>query len=121
MAQILLVEDDDQVQDMLKQVLQKAGHDVRTAVDGEDAVGVLKSFSPQVMITDILMPKKSGTELIEQVHLDHPDLSIIAISGGGRNNPEGYLDVSEELGATISFAKPVDHNALLMTIDLLAS
>jgi DNA-binding NtrC family response regulator len=119
MAKILLVEDDEYVCDMLKQLFERNSHQVVTAVDGEDALKKLQSFDPAVMVTDILMPKKSGTALIEEVKEQHPNMEIIAISGGGRSDPIGYLDLSEELGASISFAKPVDHEALLMTIDLL--
>lgn len=121
MANILVVEDDAFVSDMLSQVLTRAHHHVKTAKDGEDAVTVLKTFEPDVMVTDILMPKKSGTTLISEVKTQHPDMEIIAISGGGRADPIGYLDLSEELGAAISFAKPVDNDAILMTIDLLLS
>ncbi len=121
MANILVVEDDVFVSDMLSQVLTRANHNVKTAKDGEDAVTVLKTFEPDVMVTDILMPKKSGTTLISEVRAQHPNMEIIAISGGGRADPIGYLDLSEELGAAISFAKPVDNDAILMTIDLLLS
>lgn len=119
MANILLVEDDEAVRDMLTQMLTRANHSVVGAVDGEDALGVLKTFKPDIMVTDIIMPKKSGTELIEAVKADLPELEIIAISGGGRSDPIGYLDLSEELGASVSFAKPVDNQALLVSIDLL--
>lgn len=119
MAKILLVEDDEAVRDMLSQLLTRSKHTVETAVDGEDALNALKVFTPDIMVTDIIMPKKSGTELIEEVKANVPDLAIIAISGGGRSDPIGYLDLSEELGAAVSFAKPVDNDALLMSIDLL--
>lgn len=119
MADLLLVEDDEQVCDMLCQMLTRAGHHVKTAQDGEDALRVLQTFSPQLMITDIIMPKKSGTELIHEIRQKHPKLEIIAISGGGRSDPIGYLDLSEELGASVSFAKPIDNDALLMSIELL--
>lgn len=119
MANILVVEDDLLVSDMLSQVLRRANHHVEVAKDGEDAVRVLKTFIPDVMVTDILMPRKSGTTLIKEVKDQHPSMAIIAISGGGRADPIGYLDLSEELGATISFEKPVDNDAILMTIDLL--
>ncbi len=119
MAHILLVEDDEFVKDMLSQVLERDGHKVSTACDGEDALQVLKKSKPDVIVTDIIMPKKSGTALIKEVKESHPDLKIVAISGGGRSDPIGYLDLSEELGADISFAKPVEPKALLMTISLL--
>ncbi len=119
MAKILLVEDDDLVRDMLTQVLQRASHTVTCATNGEDAAEYLKKEMPDIMVTDIIMPKKSGITLISEVKNRHPEMEIIAISGGGRLDPTGYLDLSESLGASVSFEKPVDNTALLMAIDLL--
>lgn len=119
MAKILLVEDDELVRDMLTQVLQRASHEILTANNGEDATECLKNHEPDIMITDIIMPKKSGITLISEVKNRHPNMEIIAISGGGRLDPTGYLDLSETLGASVSFEKPIDNTALLMAIDLL--
>lgn len=119
MATLLLVEDDDLVRDMLSQVLKRAGHEVISAANGEEATEQLKHAQPEILITDIIMPKKSGITLISEVKQRHPDLEVIAISGGGRLDPTGYLDLSESLGASVSFEKPVDNSALLMAIDLL--
>lgn len=119
MAKILLVEDDSLVRDMLKQILERASHEVIIAEDGEQATTYLKDNKPDIMVTDIIMPKKSGITLISEVKNRHPNLEIIAISGGGRLDPTGYLDLSESLGASVSFEKPIDNTALLMAIDLL--
>jgi two-component system response regulator (stage 0 sporulation protein F) len=119
MAKILLVEDDDLVRDMLAQVLQRASHEVISATNGDEATELLKTIEPDIMVTDIIMPKKSGITLISEVKNKHPNMEIIAISGGGRLDPTGYLDLSESIGATVSFEKPVDKAALLMAIDLL--
>jgi two-component system response regulator (stage 0 sporulation protein F) len=119
MAKILLVEDDNLVRDMLVQVLQRASHEVESAANGEEATELLKTMHPDIMVTDIIMPKKSGITLISEVKNKHPKMEIIAISGGGRLDPTGYLDLSESLGASVSFEKPVDKSALLMAIDLL--
>jgi two-component system response regulator (stage 0 sporulation protein F) len=120
MAKILLVEDDDLVRDMLAQVLTRASHEVECATNGEEATEILKHSEPDIMVTDIIMPKKSGITLISEVKNKHPKMEIIAMSGGGRLDPTGYLDLSESLGATISFEKPIDNASLLMAIDLLA-
>src|SRR5437868_2534408 len=104
MSQILLVEDDEFVRDMLSQVLQRDGHKVTHAADGEEALNILQTIQPDIIVTDIIMPKKSGTALIKEVKERHPKMKIVAISGGGRADPIGYLDLSEELGADISFA-----------------
>lgn len=119
MAKILLVEDDDLVRDMLAQVLQRASHEVKSAANGDEATEILKTIEPDIMVTDIIMPKKSGITLITEVKNKHPNMEIIAISGGGRLDPTGYLDLSESIGAAVSFEKPVDKAALLMAIDLL--
>lgn len=119
MATILLVEDDDLVRDMLAQVLERASHYVIHATNGEEAAALLKENEPDIMVTDIIMPKKSGITLISEVKNKHPNMEIIAISGGGRLDPTGYLDLSESIGASVSFEKPVDKAALLMAIDLL--
>lgn len=119
MASILLVEDDDLVRDMLTQLLQRAGHTVTCATNGEEAAQLLHDITPDIMVTDIIMPKKSGITLISEVKDRHPNMEIIAISGGGRLDPTGYLDLSESLGASVSFEKPIDNHALLMAIDLL--
>lgn len=119
MAKILLVEDDDLVRDMLTQVLERASHQVIVATNGEEATEKLSKEMPDIMVTDIIMPKKSGITLISEVKNRHPDMEIIAISGGGRLDPTGYLDLSETLGASVSFEKPIDNTALLMAIDLL--
>ena len=119
MAKILLVEDDELVCDMLAQVLQRASHEVAIAANGEEATEILKKMEPDIMVTDIIMPKKSGITLISEVKNQHPKMEIIAISGGGRLDPTGYLDLSESLGASVSFEKPIDKTALLMAIDLL--
>ncbi len=119
MAKILLVEDDDLVRDMLTQVLERASHTVICASNGEEATKYLQKETPDLMVTDIIMPQKSGITLISEVKNRHPNLEIVAISGGGRLDPTGYLDLSESLGASVSFEKPIDNTALLMAIDLL--
>lgn len=119
MAKILLVEDDNLVRDMLTQVLERAEHNVISVSNGDEATEYLQQDAPDIMVTDIIMPKKSGITLISEVKNRHPNLEIIAISGGGRLDPTGYLDLSESLGASVSFEKPIDNTALLMAIDLL--
>lgn len=104
---------------MLTQILERASHQVFCAADGEQATEFLRKETVDIMVTDIIMPKKSGITLISEVKNRHPNLEIIAISGGGRLDPTGYLDLSESLGASVSFEKPIDNTALLMAIDLL--
>ena len=66
------------------------------------------------------MPEKEGMETIRELRKDFPDVKIIAISGGGRIDPAGYLGTAKLFGAQCVFAKPVDRKALCDAIrDLL--
>ena len=92
MARVLVIEDDVQVGDLLKQVLERMGHKVWHAVDGEDGVRQFTEGQFDLIITDILMPRKGGVEVIKDLIRLEPEVKIIAISGGSRNlKPEECL------------------------------
>jgi len=107
MAKILIADDDEQLRDMLKQVLEREDYEVFGADNGNDAIRLLKQFSFDLIITDIIMPQKDGTGLIMEIRKDFPDLQIIAISGGARHiDPQNPLQIAKMLGANQIFAKP---------------
>ncbi len=121
MASILLVEDDEIVRDMLVTMLVEEKHKVRAVENGVAAYNELFSYAPDVMITDIIMPQKSGIGLIKEVREQFPHISIIAISGGGRDGPESYLKGALKEGAAYIFSKPVRQEELLEAIQKLSA
>jgi DNA-binding NarL/FixJ family response regulator len=52
-----------------------------------------------LIITDIIMPDKEGIETIMELKKENPAIKIVAMSGGGKNKPEGYLHLAKQLGA----------------------
>ena len=121
MAKILIVDDDSQVLAMLEQTLQKAGYDVLTAEDGNEGLRCARENKIDLIITDLVMPDKEGTEMIREIHKEFPDIKIIAMSGGGRIEPTTYLAMAKILGAHFTFTKPVDRQELLKAVrDLLS-
>ena len=81
-----------------------------------------RSDPADVVITDIVMPEKEGLETIQELRRDFPGAKIIAMSGGGRIGPKGYLKLAEKLGASRAFAKPFDRMEMVSAVDeLLAS
>ena len=106
MAEILVVDDDEGVRLMLRTLLEKSGHSVIEASNGNEAVQTLQNHSPALVILDIIMPDKEGLETIMELRQSRPDLPIIAISGGGRIGPQAYLDDALKLGAAKVFTKP---------------
>ena len=101
MSRILLVEDEPFLSSLLKNRLEKEGFEVTLAKDGEEALNSIRSAKPDLVLLDVILPKKSGFELIEELRKEPKfqakDLPVIILSNLGQ--PE---DVSrgEDLGAT---------------------
>lgn len=117
MAKILLVDDDLQIRDMLKLTLKRDGHEVTEATNGVQAVLKYVPGEIDLVITDIVMPEKEGIETIMELRSMDPGVKIIAISGGGRINPDDYLKWAHRFGVRYTFAKPVDRMELRDAIE----
>lgn len=117
MAHILVVDDDDRIRRLLAIILQRAGHEVTEARDGKVAARTFRQRPAEVIITDILMPEMEGIETILELRRDYPDVKVIAISGGGRLDPDVYLDLARRCGVLRTFSKPIDRQELLAAID----
>lgn len=107
MALIMLVDDDPQMLRLLSDVIDLDGHQALLAEDGEVAINYFQQHTPDLVITDILMPNKEGLEFISEVRELHPNLKIIAYSGGGSSDPESYLEFASGMGADRVFTKPM--------------
>jgi DNA-binding NtrC family response regulator len=115
-ARILVVDDEEQVREMLQEMLQSTGHQVLVASNGDAALQMLRESACEVVIADIFMPGKTGLETIKEVHEQHPDVKIVALSGGGGFERFDVLDMAPDSGATLTMKKPVDLEELVMTI-----
>src|SRR5438067_12386446 len=91
---ILVVDDDESVRDVFTVMLQETGYEVATAENGFDALLKLKEVViPDVIISDLNMPKMSGFELLSVVRRRFPKISVIASSGAYARKvvPSGVL------------------------------
>jgi YesN/AraC family two-component response regulator len=113
MAHILIIDDDPQILDMLGQTLKREGHEVVEALDGKEGLKLYRENPTDLIITDIIMPDKEGIETIIELQRDFPDVKIIAISGGGHNDPHQYLYIARMLGVQKTFTKPIAREELL--------
>jgi DNA-binding response OmpR family regulator len=64
---ILFVEDDDMIRDLYCDILQSRNWSCKAAKNGNEALKIIPSFQPHIMITDLLMPEKNGFDLIDEV------------------------------------------------------
>ena len=80
---ILVVDDVADIRMALEKVLTRNGHEVKSADNGLQALNLLGIDDFDMLITDIIMPKVDGIELIKEVKAKYPDIKVIAMSGGG--------------------------------------
>jgi CheY-like chemotaxis protein len=114
MASVLVVEDEAFTALALVDELADLGHTVREAMDGEAALEEMKTFAPDILVTDLMMPKMNGEELIRHVRsLAGRIIPIVLISGV----PEAKLPADISYDAYLG--KPVDHRALGRVIERL--
>ena len=120
-ARILIIDDEVQIREMLGQMLSREGYEVVHAADGKVGMSVCREQHIDLIITDIIMPEKDGIEMILELRHDFPNLKVIAISGGGRLGPDGYLEMAQKLGASRTFFKPFNRREILDAVkDLLS-
>ena len=118
MARILIIDDDVQVLAMLEQTLEQEGYEIVTAANGKEGVRLYREdpsdlIITDLIITDLIMPEKEGLETIMELKRDFPDVKIIAISGGGRVEPVGYLHTAKMLARLSHFKKKFNISYLL--------
>ncbi|MCC6748920.1 MAG: response regulator [Deltaproteobacteria bacterium] len=106
---ILLVEDDAACRTSLAEALEFSGHVVHTAVDGQDALERLNGHPIDVVVTDLMMPRLGGLELIDRLGAHQPGLPVILVTAFA-NAPEGQVALDH--GAFAVLHKPIDLDRL---------
>lgn len=118
MATILVVDDDPSIRTTLRKVLEREGHSVREAADGQAGIDEVDRNAPELVIVDLIMPEKEGIETIMELRERYPELTILAMSGGGvTTGPSGPLSDARVLGADGSLAKPFTVERLVRTVE----
>jgi CheY-like chemotaxis protein len=125
--QVLVIDDDADVRDAIRRVLERAGYTVRTSADAVEAMNHLNDQPVHVIITDIIMPKVNGVEAIRAILKDFPDARIIAISGGGNFGIDSYkpnaitttayLAAAERAGAHYVLSKPFESADIVQAVE----
>ena len=108
--QILVVDDEEAIINLLKQVFSKAGYDVSSADSAESALELLQNKKIHVMFFDLNLPQMNGVELCKRIKKDMPMAIIYAITGYA-----SLFELSEcrEAGFEDYFKKPVNISTLL--------
>src|SRR5271154_330343 len=109
---ILVVDDEPQITRVLKTTLSSQGYGVRTASDGEEALHMLKEWTPDLVITDLRMPNLGGLELCRQIRAkSRIPIIVLSVKGEERIKVEAL-----DAGADDYVTKPFSVNELLARV-----
>jgi CheY-like chemotaxis protein len=125
-ALILVVDDESEVCEAIRRVLERAGFTVAVANNVAEGLRATEQGRPDIVVTDVIMPKVNGLELIKALRQRYPRVRVIAISGGGSFGPlaykpeaiktHAYLAAAREAGAQEVLTKPFDMSDLLAAV-----
>jgi DNA-binding NtrC family response regulator len=113
MHSVLVIDDEADVRDGIKRVLDRAGFSVRVIDNATDAMLELKRSAADVVITDIIMPRVNGVDAIEYILREFPAVRIVAISGGGNFDVTGYQPASITTTAYLAAARRAGAHSIL--------
>ncbi len=116
MARILIVDDEEGFRFILNRMLAVLGHEVREVADGDAALKALRTYPASIAIVDLFMPGREGLETIGEIRRQHPDIRIVAMSGGAPQTGKSFLRVAAKLGAHRTLGKPFSADELLAAI-----
>jgi DNA-binding NtrC family response regulator len=110
---ILVVDDEVQLAEIYRAVFQSAGAKVEVAYDAADAVDLIKSFKPNIVISDIRMPEVRGDELLVALSSYDPHLPVILVTGLERSK----VSIPKESQNLFHLLhKPVDYDQLIRAV-----
>jgi CheY-like chemotaxis protein len=126
MAKIIVIDDEEDIRTVLKQVLERAGYDVAVAESGREGLEMLQKEGADLVITDVIMPGMDGVALTREIREKFRDTRILVISGGGNVAPRSYepgaisttafLSSAKNAGADKTMTKPFDRKDLMRII-----
>ena len=102
----LVVDDNEDIRDVFARLIERAGHVVSTAADGQEAVEMLEGESFDVMLLDLTMPRMNGVEVVRWLRAHPevaPDMRVVVISAWAGE----HRAVLQELGITTVMQKPL--------------
>lgn len=114
MKKILIIEDDKVVKCIIEFILKTEGYQTEFAFDGIEGIEKFNSFAPDIVITDVMLPYKSGLEIISLIKKSNTSIPIIVISSLGQEDQT--VIEAFKLGADDIIAKPFSPNELIIRV-----
>jgi len=110
---VLIVDDNADAGEALRELLQAEGHTVRLVRDGRSALRAVRDFAPAIVLLDLAMPRMDGYEVARRIRARHPDVRLIAVTG--YSQPQHHR-LAAEAGISDLLVKPVRVAALAIAL-----
>lgn len=121
MARILIIDDEEAVRALLRQLLERSGHEIAEAADGREGIALFRRLVRQhpvdLVITDVEMPGKSGLDVIQRLSYSFPGVKIIALTGSSGEAAQAVRVNAKTFGAYYVFPKPFPLQELLSAVE----
>ena len=111
---VLAIDDEPAMTDWLKVVLEHAGYEVRTALIGVRGEELFKTWRPDAVLTDMMLPDVDGIELVRRFKELNPQSEVVVVSGQG-NIPRAVEAI--KAGASYFLEKPIDADGMLALLE----
>jgi DNA-binding response OmpR family regulator len=112
---VLIADDEPNIVTSLEYLMMRSGYEVQVARDGDEVLALVESFRPDVVLLDVMMPRRNGYEVCQKMR-EHPDwrqIKIVMLSAKGR---EAEVNKGLSLGADTYVTKPFSNKELIATI-----
>lgn len=116
MAKILIIDDEKVVREKLKINLKEEGYEVFTAKDGVEGLEVIKKEIIDLVIMDVIMPKKGGIETLMDIQSITKNMKIIIITGKVSKESDAFVTLVKNFGASKILNKPFKREELLSSV-----
>ena len=112
---VLIADDEPNIVTSLEFLMSKSGYDVKVARNGEEALALVESFRPDLVLLDIMMPQRSGYEVCQRMRsrADWRHIKIVMLSAKGR---EAEVSKGLSLGADAYVTKPFSNRELIAQV-----
>ena len=116
---ILIVDDDEMMRAFIRELLLINDFEITEAANGKLGLKEFRENTPDLVITDIIMPEMEGISFIRELRSHNEEIPIIAMTGNVHGRMEEYLDISSQLGADEILRKPIKSQEFLDAIERL--
>ena len=126
MTRIIIIDDEEDIRIVLKEIFVRAGFDVDVASDGAEGMNLIRETGAVLVITEIIMTVVDGVQTAYDIRMEFPNTKIIVMSGGGNAGPldyepsaistTSYLASAEAVGADMTITKPFDREELVKAV-----